>query len=253
MSDPRPLSYASDMSTSDKASKKTLPLALATRAAKAAELKVARLLTEARRDLALIARRKGQIVEAFYDIGEALSRLKKREAIAALGRKSFAEVCEKDAKISASQAQRLVDIVRTMSREEAMAVGSTRASALIGLADATPEDDTPGTLMRRRAPLVLPGGKTLDPKRASAREITRASSEIRREHAPKPTRGSRVGDAETSAAEALEKALTKSGASVRTLAGRPGKPATFRFEGVTLATLGAFAAILARVAKRHED
>jgi len=87
------------MSTSDKASKKkkkkkkTLPLAFATRAAKAAELKVARLLAEARRDLALIARRKGEIVEAFYDIGEALSRLKKREAIAALGRKSFAEVC----------------------------------------------------------------------------------------------------------------------------------------------------------------
>ncbi len=227
--------------------KRPLPDALAKRAEKAAAAKTARVLAEARRDLALIARRRGQIVEAFYDIGEALTRLKEKAAIAALGRKTFAEVCEKDAGMSVSQAQRLVEIARTMTREEALSSGQARATALIGLAEATPEDDTPGALLRRRKPLLLPDGKTLEPHKASARAIERAATTLRRAKPEKAGAGSRVGEDEARVATALGKALAKTGATVEVVAGRPGKPATFRFAGVTLERLAAFAAAITKV------
>lgn len=230
-------------------SPRPLPAALAKRAANAAAAKVARVLAEAKRDLALIVRRKAQIVDAFYDIGEALSRLKQKEAIAALGRKSFAEVCEKDAGMSTSQAQRLVDIVRTMTREEALSSGQTRATALIGLAEATPENDTPGTLLRRKSPIVLPDGKTLEPRKASARAIERAAMAIRRATPAKPGAGARIGSDETRLAASLAKSLAKSGVTVEAVAGRPGKPTTFRFAGVTLDGLAAFAATLTKASK----
>ena len=94
------------MATKKRSATRPLPPALAKRAIHAADAKIARLLEEAKADLTLIARRKAQIVDAFYDIGEALRRLKRKEIVAALGRRSFAEVCEKDARVSVSQAGR---------------------------------------------------------------------------------------------------------------------------------------------------
>ncbi len=67
--------------------------ALARRAEKAADAKIARILAQAKQDIDLIARRRGEITEAFYDVGEALVRLKRREVVAALGCRSFAELC----------------------------------------------------------------------------------------------------------------------------------------------------------------
>jgi hypothetical protein len=70
----------------------------------------------------VIARRKSAITEAFYDIGVALTALKKPEMVAALGRRSFAEVCAKDAGLSAVVAERLIGIVRNMTPEQALAM-----------------------------------------------------------------------------------------------------------------------------------
>jgi hypothetical protein len=235
-----------------KRSPRPLPPALVKRALHAADAKLARFLHDAKADLALIARRKAQIVESFYDIGEALRRLKQKEFVAALGRKSFAEVCAKDAGISLSQAGRLIDIVEHMSRAEALAMGQAKASALVGLAGATPEDDTPGTLLRSRKPLALPGGGTLDTKKASARTIERAAKAIRRATPGKTARGSRVSDEDARAGEALTRGLARVGVRVSVVAGSPGRPATFRFEGVTRAGLARFAAALARFAARAE-
>jgi hypothetical protein len=67
------------------ANKKALPAALATRANAAASARLARIVAEAKRDLALIKRRRAGIADAFYDIGEALVRLKRREVVIALG------------------------------------------------------------------------------------------------------------------------------------------------------------------------
>jgi len=60
------------------AAKKSKPTpALAKRASTLAEAARERLVKQAREDLALIKRRKAEIAEAFYDIGEALKRLRK--------------------------------------------------------------------------------------------------------------------------------------------------------------------------------
>lgn len=240
-------SYASLMTT--KKGGRPLPKALAVRAKQAADLKVAKALASAKKDLALIARRRAQIVESFYDIGEALVRLKNKDVIRALGRRSFAEVCEKDVNMSPAQADRLVDIVTRMTREEAMSVGSTKAAALVGLANATVEDDTPGELLRRRKALVLPSGKKIVPKAASARALAEASAELRAARPATGKRGSRVGDDERDVAAALAKALVKHGIKVVAAAGRPGKASTLRFEGVTLESLAVLGAACAKAAK----
>ena len=134
---------------------RTLPAALAKRATAAAAAKTTRLLREAREQLSLIARRKREITEAFYDIGVALSFLKSKDVISVLGRKSFAEVCEKDAGLSASTSERLVRIVAAMTREQALSMGQSKATAMVNLAAATPEDDTAAgrraTSSRRRS------------------------------------------------------------------------------------------------------
>jgi hypothetical protein len=70
--------------TTTPAAASRLPAALARRATAAASAKTARLLAAAREHLASIARRKGAVTEAFYDIGIALTALKERELVAAL-------------------------------------------------------------------------------------------------------------------------------------------------------------------------
>lgn len=235
-----------------KSSARTLPPALVKRALRAADAKLVRLLEEARADLALIARRKAEIVESFYDIGEALRRLKRREIVAALGRKSFAEVCSKDARVSVSQAGRLIDIVEHMSRSEAVAMGQAKASALVGLAEATPEVDTPGGLLRRKKPMALPGGGTLDTQKASARMIERAAKEMRRARPVTGTRGSRVSQEDARVGEGLTRRLARAGVRVTIVAGAPGQPATFRFDGVTRAALARFARAVAAIAGRDD-
>ena len=155
-----------------------LPAALAARATAAASAKTSRLRRDAHALLALIARRKREITEAFYDIGEALTKLKDRDTISALGRRSFAEVCEKDAGMSVSVAERLVEIVRSLTREQALAMGQKKAMAMVTLAAATPEDDTAAGLYRKKS-IALPGGKKVSPRSASANEIEEAATAIR--------------------------------------------------------------------------
>ncbi len=70
--------------------------------------------------------------------------------VAALGRRSFAEVCEKDAGLSAVVAERLIAVVRSMTPEQALAMGQKKAMAMIDLAAATPDQDTAAGRARHR-------------------------------------------------------------------------------------------------------
>jgi hypothetical protein len=130
---------------------------------------------EAKELIALVRRRKDDIADAFYDIGEALAKLKSREMIVALGLRSFAEVCETKLSMSASFAEQLIDVARSMSRQEAIAMGQSRAIALVGVAQATPQGDTPGEIFRAGR-IALPGRASVDVRKASVREITRAAT-----------------------------------------------------------------------------
>ena len=229
--------------TTRKPAKPKLPAALAKRANAAAAAKTTRLLREAREQLSLIARRKREITEAFYDIGVALTFLKAKDVIRALGRKSFAEVCEKDAGLSASTAERLVRIVAAMTREQALAMGQTKATAMVNLAAATPEDDTAAGLYRKKS-VALPGGRKVSPRTASAREIEAAAVAVRRAQATKKNGASKRGVGRTTTGEEralaamLEKQLRKLGlerARVTAVATKAGQGADLRFERIPAA------------------
>jgi hypothetical protein len=187
-------------------SKKRVPVALARRAEGAAHAKITRLVAQAKEDIALIARRRADISDAFYDIGEALVRLKRREVVAAMGCRSFAELCEKHVGLSSSQADRLVDIVTSMTRTDALSVGATKAASIVALVRATPADDTAADLLRRGARVR---GKVVDVKKASSRAIARATVEVRTDATP---RGRMVTREERAACAVLEKALRSAGA-----------------------------------------
>ena len=86
---------------------KKLPAALAERAEQEASAKKERLASTAKADIALIRRRQAQIAESFYDIGEALVRLKRPDVVKAAGHATFRELCEEDLEMSVATADRL--------------------------------------------------------------------------------------------------------------------------------------------------
>lgn len=108
-------------------------------------------LTRNRRRLAdlvtLIRRRMTDVVEGFYDIGEALREVLDKKLYAAEGHKSFEAFLKAGAMMSGRQARKLIAVVRKVPRERALALGQERAYALIAYTDATPEDDSPAQLV----------------------------------------------------------------------------------------------------------
>ena len=178
-----------------------LPSALVKRAEALAKGKIARIVAAARRDIAFIRSKRGEITAAFYDIGEALLRLKKPEVPRAFGRPSWDAFCTADLRMSATQAQRLIDIVESMSREEAVALGtSTKASSVAELIGATPEDDTVRDALRGK---VVVHGRTLDVKNMSAGAIAAETKAVR-------TRTSKRGRGVSEAGRKRIAALAKS-------------------------------------------
>ncbi len=225
-----------------------LPAALVKRAEQQAAAKRARLAKEARDDIALIRRRQAEIAEAFYDIGEALVRLKRPDVAQAAGRASFKELCEKDLEMSVATANRLITIVTQVPREDALRMGQQRSLALAELAKVTPEPDTAAQL--DKATRKLPSGKKVDLGKASAREIDAAAKELRGSKASVGRRkGKSTTEAERTAAAAAQAALHGEGfdrVRVTAVATRPGQDADVRIEGVPVTKLRAFARALAR-------
>lgn len=82
---------------------------------------------------------RGRSLGAFHEIGQALARLKDPLAYAALGYKSFAELCAKEFSFSVDKADELALIATQMTREEAMGVGQKKAIAVVRLCRATIE------------------------------------------------------------------------------------------------------------------
>lgn len=114
--------------------------------------------TKAESLLAEIARRKERIAEEFYDIGLALRDLSKPKLFTALGYSSFNALLQETEIIGKTTAWRLIDLVSSMSRDEALSYGQEKAAALLEYAKATAEVDTPRTLIEGGK---LPGGKKI--------------------------------------------------------------------------------------------
>ena len=209
--------------------------ALAKRATAAASAKRGRLLAEAHELIALIKRRKKEVTEAFYDIGEACVRLQDKAMVAVLGRSSFADVCEKDLGLGVATARRLIEIVTTMTRAQALAMGQQKALSMATLAEATPAEDSPAGLYRKKS-IAVPGGAPIAPRTASAREIERAAKAIRQHaRAGGAPRGRSTTEDERGLATLLERRLHQLGvasARVEAVATKPGQVAQLRFSGI---------------------
>lgn len=231
-----------------------LPKALAKRAAALSAGKRARLARRGAELVTLVKRRRQEIADAFYDIGEALQELRARDMLAALGVRTFAELCDTKLGISAALGQQLVEVVERMTREEAISMGQSKAIAMVALAEATPEADTPGELYRRGS-VSVPGAGRIDTKKASVRRIDRAARALRDAHdRGKPRRGRTTTAEERSFAAMLAKKLHAAdvrSATVEAVATKPGQPSALRIAHVpiTRATLAAAAKALAAAAK----
>lgn len=230
--------------------KKALPAALAKRAAAAAATKKAALVREARALIAEIKRKRGAINEAYYEIGEAIARLKKRDMLAALGHATFEDLCRVELGMSVEVAARLAEVAETMTREEAVKMGQSRAIALVDLSRATPEPDSPGQLYRRGT-VAIPGGASVDTKKGSARALARAAREIRSAHdAGKPRRGRSTTSEERDFAAACQRALRAAGiteATVTAVATKPGRESYVRVDRVPVSKVPAAAKALAKL------
>ena len=216
--------------------KKTrVPAALAKNAAEISKQALARVAAAARADIAFIKERKESIAAAFYDIGEALVRLKKKGVAQALGYRTFEEICEREIGIGVTQAGELIDIVTRLTRDDAIQMGQTKAGAFSRLAEATPAPDTPVELFEK-------GVRTPSGKRVSAasptREVEAAAKEFRQaSRGTKRGRGRTTTPDERSIAAAIQKKLHAAGittARVTAVATKSGKPANLRIEGVPM-------------------
>ncbi len=216
--------------------------------AKSAGKKADEAKKQAEADIAVVVGCKARIAEAFYDMGEALSRLAAPGVALVVGFSSFEQLCEQALDLSVTQAKRLISIVKNVPRAEALKMGQTRAAALVELAEATPQADTAMTLSRKT--LALPSGEKVNLRTASTRQLQAAAREVRAaSRQSTPARGRTVREADRKVATRLERAfhdLGAEGVRVAAIAGNPGAGASLRIEGLDVESVG----LLGRVAKR---
>jgi hypothetical protein len=210
--------------------KSKLPPALAKRAAATATAAKKRALARAADDLALIARKKLEIADAFYEIGEALVRLRADGIPQLLGYASFAELCETRLELSLTRAESLVSIASRVRREDALRWGQDKTAALVEIANATSADDTPGEIAQ--GSLKLPGGKRLDVEKSSARTLKDLAKQLRAKRGTGSARGRTTTKQERALADTLAKRLVADGleAKVAAVATKPGSVSKLRIE-----------------------
>jgi hypothetical protein len=167
-------------------SNKSLPAALAKRAGALSRQKTARIVIAARGDIALLRRKRGDIAAAFYDMGEALVRLKDPNVYRAFKKPSWEAFCRGELSMSESQAERLIEIVRHMTREDAIKLGTfSKASSVARLVQATAADETvahairDGVVVGKRRIDVNRGRHLSDGDAALAKKLARAIHQLR--------------------------------------------------------------------------
>lgn len=92
---------------------------------------------QAHSDMALLRRRKGEMDDAFYDLGEALLRLRAPGVAEALGHANTYAMVRQEAGLAPAQVDELLEIVTHLKREDAERMGHGRAAVLARLAATT--------------------------------------------------------------------------------------------------------------------
>lgn len=124
--------------------------------------------------LALITRKKNEIVEAFYDIGDALREILRKQLYQSLKFVSFDELLKERKVMSATRAYKLMKIVEKVPRDTALLLGQEKAFAMVLYTEATPEKDSVDELLKSNAVVG-----EVPVKKASVREVEKATKSVR--------------------------------------------------------------------------
>lgn len=124
--------------------------------------------------VALVKQRMTDVVASFWDIGEALSEVRRDKLYVVERHRTFEAFLSAHDLPGKTQAARLIAVARETPRAVAVKLGQEKTYALLGFTDATPEADTPADIADGRKVF---GGKTAG--QASLRDIERATREQR--------------------------------------------------------------------------
>ncbi len=163
-------------------------VAAATQLAKLGSKKKHAIAAKARAAIALIKSKKDEIARDFYLIGQALVALEDKAVIAALGHTSFGQLCDVELQMSAAQAARLMNVVKSFSKRDAEKLTAAKATAIIDLAAAIGGKTTPKGLLSRGT-VHVPGVGAVDVHGADAAAIARAARSARAKGAKKTIHG----------------------------------------------------------------
>lgn len=196
-------------STKKEPATRALPAALAKRAKAAHAARRQQLAAAGFAAVEAIRDLRRSVAGDFLEMGRALATLKGDGVAEAMGYATFEALCAKELDLSSTRANLLVALFERLDGALVRSLGADRASALLSLADATPEDDSVADLLH--ATLTLPSGATIDVERASVKEIEGAAAALRRagKKAGKKGRGLTVSAAEQKRFEALVKRIGK--------------------------------------------
>ncbi len=202
-------SYARAMGNTQKAANRLGAIAAA---------KKQTIATKARATIALIVAKKDEIARDFYTIGRALVALDDKAVIAALGHKSFAALCDVELRMSAAQAARLMNVVKSFSERDAERLTAAKATAIIDLAGAMGGKTTAKGLLSRGT-VHVPGVGPVDVHGADAAVIARAARSARAKSPAKRTHGVSLSTADAALVTHLRAGLRRAKVKSATVEG----------------------------------
>jgi hypothetical protein len=159
--------------------------------------------------LATIERAKRRIAQGFYQVGTALNALAEPRHYGALGYASITALLADRKVLPRTTAFELMAIARSFTREQALALGSAKAVALVRYVEATPAEDVARVLVDSDAKI---GNRPLS--KLSVRDVLAATTALRtrarRRSADPAERAARKAarDMQTTLRKTVSRALT---------------------------------------------
>jgi len=230
--------------------KKPAARSLAARAKAAHTARMERLARGAWEAIDRIRALRRGIESDFLEIGTALAALKTDGVPEALNLPSFQAVVETHLEMSLTKAEQLIAVATRVRRDLAAKLGQDHAAALLELADATPDDDTPEDLFN--ATLTLPDGTRFVVRDEKPSRLRAAAMAFRQARQTAKRRGLTTAPAERKRLGAIRaqarsvKALARARFDLKATHHPDGADLILR---VPLARLRELASLLAKVAR----
>ncbi len=136
-----------------------------------------RLREKAKAAISLVRKRRSALADDFLDVVDALRTLRGEGVFEALGRADFDELCVRDLDLSEAGVEAMLAFADRLERGPERELGRDRASAMLALLDALPDDERPASVLD--ATVQLPTGGRVAVRGATAAEIREAARAFR--------------------------------------------------------------------------